>query len=154
MPTNLYGPGDNYHPDHSHVLPGMIRRIHDAKVRGDASVTIWGTGTPLREFLHVDDLADAILHLCQLDNPPDWVNVGTSQDVSIFELARLVAKTIGFNGEIRTDPTKPDGTPRKLTDTTLIRSTGWVPKIELEQGIVSTYQYFLSEQHSGNLRSK
>ena len=154
MPTNLYGPGDNYHPDHSHVLPGMIRRIHEAKVRGDASVTIWGTGTPLREFLHVDDLADAILHLCQLDNPPDWVNVGTSLDVSIFELARLVAKTIGFNGEIRTDPTKPDGTPRKLTDTTLIRSTGWVPKIELEQGIVSTYQYFLNEQNSGNLRSK
>ena len=154
MPTNLYGPGDNYHPDHSHVLPGMIRRIHEAKVRGDAAVTIWGTGTPLREFLHVDDLADAILHLCQLDNPPDWVNVGTSLDVSIFELARLVAKTIGFNGEIRTDPTKPDGTPRKLTDTTLIRSTGWVPKIELEQGIVSTYQYFLNEQNSGNLRSK
>lgn len=154
MPTNLYGPGDNYHPDNSHVLPGMIRRIHEAKVRGDASVTIWGTGTPLREFLHVDDLADAILHLCQLDNPPDWVNVGTSLDVSIFELARLVAKTIGFNGEIRTDPTKPDGTPRKLTDTTLIRSTGWVPKIELEQGIVSTYQYFLNEQNSGNLRSK
>ena len=154
MPTNLYGPGDNYHPDNSHVLPGMIRRIHEAKVRGDAAVTIWGTGTPLREFLHVDDLADAILHLCQLENPPDWVNVGTSLDVSIFELARLVAKTIGFNGEIRTDPTKPDGTPRKLTDTTLIRSTGWVPKIELEQGIVSTYQYFLNEQNSGNLRSK
>ena len=154
MPTNLYGPGDNYHPDHSHVLPGMIRRIHEAKERGDASVTIWGTGTPLREFLHVDDLADAILHLCQLDNPPDWVNVGTSLDVSIFELARLVAKTIGFKGEIRTDPTKPDGTPRKRTDTTLIRSTGWVPKIELEQGIVSTYQCFLNEQDSGKLRSK
>ena len=154
MPTNLYGPGDNYHPDHSHVLPGMIRRIHDAKERGDALVTIWGTGTPLREFLHVDDLADEILHLCQLDNPPDWVNVGTSVDVSIFELARLVAKTIGFNGEIRTDSSKPDGTPRKLTDTTLIRSTGWAPKIELEQGIVSTYQCFLKEQASGNLRSK
>ena len=154
MPTNLYGPGDNYHPDHSHVLPGMIRRIHEAKVRGDASVTIWGTGTPLREFLHVDDLADAILHLCQLDNPPDWVNVGTSLDVSIFELARLVAKTIGFKGEIKTDPSKPDGTPRKLTDTTLIRSTGWAPKIELEQGIVSTYQCFLKEQDSGKLRSK
>ncbi len=154
MPTNLYGPGDNYHPDHSHVLPGMIRRIHEAKERGDASVTIWGTGTPLREFLHVDDLADAILHLCQIDNPPDWVNVGTSLDVSIFELARLVAKTIGFKGEIKTDSSKPDGTPRKLTDTTLIRSTGWAPKIELEQGIVSTYQCFLKEQDSGKLRSK
>ena len=154
MPTNLYGPGDNYHPDHSHVLPGMIRRIHEAKERGDASVTIWGTGTPLREFLHVDDLADAILHLCQIDNPPDWVNVGTSLDVSIFELARLVAKTIGFKGEIKTDSSKPDGTPRKLTDTTLIRSTGWAPKIELEQGIVSTYQCYLKEQDSGKLRSK
>lgn len=154
MPTNLYGPGDNYHPDHSHVLPGLIRRIHEAKVRGDASVTIWGTGTPLREFLHVDDLADAILHLCQLDNPPDWVNVGTSLDVSIFDLARLVAKTIGFKGEIRTDPSQPDGTPRKLTDTTLIRSTGWAPKVELEHGIVSTYQCFLNEQDAGKLRSK
>ena len=154
MPTNLYGPGDNYHPDHSHVLPGMIRRIHEAKVRGDASVTIWGTGTPLREFLHVDDLADAILHLCELDNPPDWVNVGTSLDVSIFELARLVAKTIGFEGEIKTDPSKPDGTPRKLTDTSLIRSTGWTPKIELEQGVVSTYQCFMRELSSSSLRSK
>ncbi len=154
MPTNLYGPGDNYHPDHSHVLPGMIRRIHEAKVRGDASVTIWGTGTPLREFLHVDDLADAILHLCELDNPPDWVNVGTSLDVSIFELARLVAKTIGFEGEIKTDPSKPDGTPRKLTDTSLIRSTGWTPKIELEQGVISTYQCFLRELSSSSLRSK
>ncbi len=154
MPTNLYGPGDNYHPDNSHVLPGMIRRIHDAKERGDASVTIWGTGTPLREFLHVDDLADAILHLCQLENPPDWVNVGTSVDVSILELARLVAKTIGFTGEIRTDPSKPDGTPRKLTDTSLIRSTGWAPKIELAQGIALTYQCFLQEAGSGQLRSK
>ena len=123
-------------------------------MRGDASVTIWGTGTPLREFLHVDDLADAILHLCQLDNPPDWVNVGTSLDVSIFDLARLVAKTIGFKGEIRTDPSQPDGTPRKLTDTTLIRSTGWAPKVELEHGIVSTYQCFLNEQDAGKLRSK
>ncbi|MFY7875692.1 MAG: GDP-L-fucose synthase family protein, partial [Pirellula sp.] len=140
MPTNLYGPGDNYHPDHSHVLPGLIRRIHEAKLAGDASVTIWGTGTPLREFLHVDDLADAILHLCELENPPDWVNVGTSLDHSILTLATLVAKTIGFTGAILTDPTRPDGTPRKLTDTTLLRSTGWAPKIELEQGIRDTYQ--------------
>jgi GDP-L-fucose synthase len=154
MPTNLYGPGDNYHPDHSHVLPGLIRRFHEAKLRGDDSVTIWGTGTPLREFLHVDDLADAILHLCQLENPPDWVNVGTSVDVSILNLAKLVAKTIGFTGEIRTDPTKPDGTPRKLTDTSLIQSTGWKPKITLEEGIVTTYQCFLREQGAGDLRSK
>ena len=154
MPTNLYGPGDNYHPDHSHVIPGLIRRIHDAKERGDSTVTIWGTGTPLREFLHVDDLADAIIHLCQLDNPPDWVNVGTSVDVSILDMARLVAKTIGFTGEIRTDPSRPDGTPRKLTDTSLIRSTGWRPKIELADGMISTYQCFLAENGSGHLRSK
>ena len=154
MPTNLYGPGDNYHPDHSHVLPGLIRRIHEAKLAGDASVTIWGTGTPLREFLHVDDLADAILHLCELENPPDWVNVGTSLDHSILTLATLVAKTIGFTGAILTDPTRPDGTPRKLTDTALLRSTGWVPKIELEQGIRDTYQCFLREFDSGHLRSK
>ena len=154
MPTNLYGPGDNYHPDHSHVLPGLIRRIHEAKLAGDASVTIWGTGTPLREFLHVDDLADAILHLCELENPPDWVNVGTSLDHSILTLATLVAKTIGFTGAILTDPTRPDGTPRKLTDTTLLRSTGWAPKIELEQGIRDTYQCFLREFDSGHLRSK
>ncbi len=154
MPTNLYGPGDNYHPAHSHVLPGMIGRFHEAKMRGDKSVTIWGTGTPLREFLHVDDLADAILHLCQIDNPPDWVNVGTSRDVSILELAKLVAKTVGFSGEILTDTSKPDGTPRKLTDTTLIRSTGWTPKIELADGIALTYQCFLKETISGGLRSK
>jgi GDP-L-fucose synthase len=154
MPTNLYGPGDNYHPDHSHVLPGLIRRIHEAKENGDPSVTLWGTGTPLREFLHVDDLADAIVHLCQIDNPPDWVNVGTSVDVTIFELAKLVAHAIGFTGEIRTDPTKPDGTPRKLTDTTLIRSTGWAPKITLKEGIAMTYQSFLKESVFGGLRSK
>ncbi len=154
MPTNLYGPHDNYHPDHSHVLPGMIRRFHEAKERGDKSVTIWGTGTPLREFLHVDDLADAILHLCQIDNPPDWVNVGTSRDVSILELAHLVAKTIGYEGVIGTDPSKPDGTPRKLTDTSLIRSTGWSPKIELADGIAHTYRSFLEETGSGGLRSK
>jgi GDP-L-fucose synthase len=99
MPTNLYGPGDNYHPDHSHVLPGMIRRFHEAKQSGAESVTIWGTGTPQREFLHVDDLADAIVHLCQLDNPPDWVNVGTSTDITIWELANMVAKTVGFQDE-------------------------------------------------------
>ena len=154
MPTNLYGPGDNYHPEHSHVLPGMILRFHEAKMRGDNSVTIWGTGTPLREFLHVDDLADAIVHLCQLDDPPDLVNVGTSVDVSIMELARLVARIVGYVGEILTDPTKPDGTPRKLTDTGLIRSTGWAPKVRLEEGIAATYKSFLNEIDSGTLRSK
>ncbi len=154
MPTNLYGPGDNYHPDHSHVLPGLIRRIHEAKQNGDKSVSIWGTGTPLREFLHVDDLADAILHLCQLENPPDWVNVGTSIDHSIYDLAKMVASAIGFEGDILTDPSRPDGTPRKLTDTTLLKSTGWQPKVELKEGIRDTYQCFLKEYASGHLRSK
>ncbi|MFN7874604.1 MAG: GDP-L-fucose synthase family protein [Pirellula sp.] len=152
MPTNLYGPGDNYHPDHSHVLPGMIRRFHEAKQSGAESVTIWGTGTPQREFLHVDDLADAIVHLCQLDNPPDWVNVGTSTDITIWELANMVAKTVGFSGRILTDPSKPDGTPKKLTDTTLLRSTGWAPKIGLEEGLRQTYQDFLNEMQIGALR--
>lgn len=154
MPTNLYGPGDNYHPDHSHVLPGLIRRIHEAKQHGDKTVSIWGTGTPLREFLHVDDLADAILHLCQLENPPDWVNVGTSIDHSIYDLAKMVASAIGFEGDILTDPSRPDGTPRKLTDTTLLKSTGWRPKVELKEGIRDTYQCFLNEYASGHLRSK
>ncbi|MEQ1827985.1 MAG: GDP-L-fucose synthase [Pirellula sp.] len=153
MPTNLYGPGDNYHPEHSHVLPGLIRRIHEAHTRGDSSVTIWGTGTPRREFLHVDDLADAIVHLCMLDNPPDWVNVGTSIDHSIFELANMVADAIGFQGKILTDPSRPDGTPRKLTDTSLLRSLGWKPMVELTQGIKDTYQCFLRESAAG-LRSK
>ncbi|MCU0715989.1 MAG: GDP-L-fucose synthase [Pirellula sp.] len=153
MPTNLYGPGDNYHPDHSHVLPGLIRRFHEAKLQRLPSVTIWGTGRPLREFLHVDDLADAIIHLCKLENPPDWVNVGTSVDVSILQLAKLVAQAVGYEGEILTDPSKPDGTPRKLTDTTLIRSTGWAPKISLHEGLQRTYQDFLKESEEGNLRS-
>lgn len=152
MPTNLYGPGDNYHVDHSHVLPGLIRRFHEAKITGAPSVTIWGTGTPLREFLHVDDLADAIVHLCKLTNPPDWVNVGTSVDISILELAKLIAKVVGFQGSITTDPSKPDGTPRKLTDTTLLRSTGWAPGISLQEGLTRTYADFLEETHSGRLR--
>lgn len=153
MPTNLYGPGDNYHVDHSHVLPGLIRRFHEAKITGAPTVTIWGTGTPLREFLHVDDLADAIVHLCKLTNPPDWVNVGTSVDISILELAKLIAKVVGFQGSITTDPSKPNGTPRKLTDTTLLRSTGWAPGISLQEGLTRTYADFLEETQSGRLRS-
>lgn len=153
MPTNLYGPGDNYHPDHSHVLPGLIQRFHEAKLLGLSEVTIWGTGSPRREFLHVDDLADAIVHLCQLESPPDWVNVGTSTDISILELAKMVAEVVGFEGEILTDPSKPDGTPRKLTDTTLLKSTGWSPRISLEVGLRQTYQNFLTETAAGHLRS-
>lgn len=154
MPTNLYGPGDNYHPDHSHVLPAMIRRFHEARELGLPSVTIWGTGTPLREFLHVDDLADALVHLLQIENPPDWINVGTGVDLSIMDLARAVAETVGYQGDIKTDPSKPDGTPRKLTDISLLRATGWEPRIPLDVGLKETYADFLREIHQGELRSK
>lgn len=153
MPTNLYGPGDNYHPEHSHVLPALIRRFHEAKQSAAPNVTIWGTGSPRREFLYVDDLADALLHLLQLENPPDWVNVGTGEDQSILELAQLVARVIGYTGEIATDPTKPDGTPRKLTDITKLRSTGWSPKTDLETGISMTYNDFQQNFASGTLRA-
>jgi GDP-L-fucose synthase len=153
MPTNLYGPGDNYHPEHAHVLPALIRRFHEAKESQQASVTIWGTGSPRREFLHVDDLAAALIHLLTLDNPPDWVNVGSGGDQTIRELAEMVAKTVGYQGTILTDPSKPDGTPRKLSDSTLLRSTGWRPKIDLITGLRSTYLDFLKTRSAGSLRS-
>ncbi|TWT98641.1 GDP-L-fucose synthase family protein [Stieleria varia] len=153
MPTNLYGPGDNYHPDNSHVMPAMIRRFDDA-ARSDAEeVVVWGTGTPRREFLHVDDLADAILHLVSLDDPPNLVNVGTGKDISIRELAELVADTVGFTGNIRQDLTKKDGTPVKRTNIDLIQSTGWQPSVELKEGIRRTYQDYLQETKQGSLRS-
>ena len=152
MPANLYGPRDNYHPENSHVLPALIQRIHLAKENGNASVTIWGTGTPRREFLHVDDLADGLLHLCGLENPPDLVNVGTGKDLTILELAQVIAKVIGFQGKILTDPTKPDGTPVKRTDTTRMNSTGWSAKINLLDGIKQTYEDFLKESKAGLLR--
>jgi len=152
MPTNLYGPGDNYHAENSHVIPALIRRFHEAKETGAASVTIWGTGTPRREFLHVDDLATACFHLLSLKNPPDWVNAGVGEDISIFELAQLVAKTTGFTGEILTDPSKPDGTPRKLLDVEKLKETGWSPAIAFEDGIAAAYQDFLTTLHSGTAR--
>ena len=152
MPTNLYGPGDNYHPQNSHVIPGMIRRFHEAKESGAAIVTIWGTGTPRREFLHVHDLAAACFHLLSLDAPPDWVNVGVGEDVTIYQLATLVAKTIGFTGEILTDPTQPDGTPRKLLDISKIKRTGWSPVVPFEEGLAAAYQDFLSTLASGAAR--
>lgn len=154
MPTNLYGPGDNYHPEHSHVLPAMLRRFHEARLAGVESVPIWGTGTPRREFLYVDDLADALVHLLQLENPPDWVNVGSGVDLSILELAQLVAKTVGYEGKIELDTTKPDGTPRKLTDIALLKSTGWQPTISLEEGLTRAYNAFLTEAASQSLREK
>ncbi|WP_145082770.1 GDP-L-fucose synthase family protein [Aureliella helgolandensis] len=153
MPTNLYGPGDNYHPQHSHVLPALILRFHSAKQNDVPSVAIWGTGEPRREFLFVDDMADAIVHLLSLENPPDWVNVGSGKDRSILELARLVAKVVGFQGAIETDPSKPDGTPRKLTSIRLLESTGWSPTTDLEDGVRRTYADFLRRIESNSLRS-
>lgn len=152
MPTNLYGPGDNYHPENSHVIPALIRRFHEAKVSGAPAVTIWGTGTPRREFLHVDDLAAACFHLLGLADPPDWVNVGVGEDITILDLAKLVAETTGYAGEILTDPAKPDGTPRKLMDVSRIKATGWSPVIGFREGLAEAYQDFLSKLESGEAR--
>ena len=152
MPTNLYGPGDNYHPENSHVLPALIRRFHEAKETGAPEVVVWGTGSPRREFLHADDAAAGIVHLLQLDNPPDWVNLGCGTDVSIGDLARLVKAAVGYEGQLTFDKSKPDGTPRKLTDTSLIQSTGWKPAIPIEEGIAMTYGAFLQEMADGRLR--
>lgn len=143
MPTNLYGPGDNYHPQDSHVLPALLRRFHEAKVQQLPVVTVWGSGRPRREFLHVDDLAAAILHLVQLDNPPDWVNVGTGVDIAIADLAHLVADVVGYTGRIEFDTSKPDGTPVKRTDISLIQQTGWSPQIDFKTGLQQTYEDFL-----------
>ncbi len=140
MPTNLYGPNDNYHPQNSHVLPAMIRRFHEAKVNDAPSVTIWGTGTPRREFLHVDDLADACYYLMQHYNEPGLVNIGVGEDVSILELAQLVQRIVGYSGTIEHDRSKPDGTPRKLMDVSKLRGFGWEAKIGLEAGITAVYE--------------
>ncbi len=153
MPTNLYGPGDNYHAEHSHVIPGMLRRFHEAKEQGLPEVAIWGTGTPRREFLHVEDLADACFHLLEMPEPPDWVNVGWGDDLSILELAELVAETVGFTGLITTDPSKPDGTPRKLLDTSLLKARGWQPRIRLADGLRGAYADFLSSLADKTLRT-
>ncbi len=144
MPTNLYGPNDNYHPLHSHVLPALIRRFHEAKVSGAKEVTCWGTGTPLREFLYVDDLADACVYLMNSYSGNETVNLGTGKELSIKELTELVAKVIGYEGEIKWDPSKPDGTPRKLLDVSKLESLGWHYKTELEEGIRLSYEDFLS----------
>lgn len=153
MPTNLYGPGDNYHPENSHVLPALIRRFHEAKEQNLAEVSVWGTGTPLREFLYADDAAAGILHLLELENPPDWVNLGCGTDISIGDLAMLVKKVVGFGGKLAFDTSKPDGTPRKLTDISLIQSTGWTPKIAIEQGVELAYAAYLAELKAGNERA-
>jgi GDP-L-fucose synthase len=143
MPTNLYGPGDNFDLENSHVLPALIRRIHEAKLRAEPSVTVWGTGSPRREFLHVDDLADAILYLLQSYEGEPIVNVGWGQDVTIKELAELIVSAIDYKGRLLFDVSRPDGTPRKLLDVTRLSGLGWRPTISLQAGIVSTYKWFI-----------
>ena len=152
MPTNLYGTGDNYDIVGGHVLPTMIRKFELARTNGDAFVDLWGTGTPLREFLHVDDLAEACLHALELDNPPDLMNVGSGREVTIRQLAEMVRTATGCQAEIRWDATKPDGTPRKLCDSSLLRSLGWVPKIDLEEGIVRTVAEYREALAKGEIR--
>ena len=153
MPTNLYGPGDNYHAQNSHVLPALIRRFHEAKVAGRPEVVAWGTGKPQREFLYVDELADACTFLLKLANPPDLINVGTGTEVTIKELTELVAAATGFAGKITWDATKPDGTPRKLMDGGRLTALGWQARIGLREGIAKTYASFLAEQATGRWRS-
>ena len=144
MPTNLYGPNDNYHPEHSHVLPALIGRFHEAKVSGAKEVTCWGTGAPLREFLYVDDLADACVFLMNNYSGNETVNLGTGKELTIKELAELVADVIGYEGEIKWDATKPDGTPRKLLDVSKLENLGWKYKTELRDGIGLAYEDFLN----------
>jgi len=148
MPTNLYGPGDNFDLETSHVLPALIRKFHEAKVNGEKGVTIWGTGTPKREFLHVDDLADACVYLMEHYDGTELINIGTGEDLTIRELAEIIGSVVGFEGELTFDSTKPDGTPRKLLDVSRLSGIGWKAKIALEEGIRKTYQWYL-EQSSG-----
>jgi len=153
MPTNLYGPGDNYHPQNSHALPALLRRFHEARLAGLAEVAAWGTGTPRREFLYVDDLADACAFLLKLADPPDWINVGTGIDVTIRELTETVASVVGYEGRIAWDPSKPDGTPRKLLDVSKLAAIGWTARVGLAEGVRLTYASFLDEMASGRLRT-
>lgn len=146
MPTNLYGPGDNYHPEYSHVVAALIRRFHEARESGAREVVVWGTGTPRREFLYVDDMADASVHLIKNYSDASLINVGTGEDISIADFARVVAKTVGYTGEIVFDPTKPDGTPRKLLDVSKLAKTGWRATTSLDEGMKLAYAAFLRER--------
>ena len=152
MPTNLYGPGDNFDLDTSHVLPALIRKAHEAKIGGAPSFTIWGTGAPHREFLHVDDCADACVHLMKVYSEAEHINVGLGDDISIFDLAKMVAKVVGFTGNIVRDTSKPDGTPRKVMSAAHLRQLGWGPSIGLEEGVRTVYagvrEQFGSERNS------
>jgi GDP-L-fucose synthase len=152
MPTNLYGPGDNYDLNGSHVLPALIRKAHEAKLSGASSITLWGSGTPRREFLHVDDMADASVFLLQNYAGDEHVNVGFGSDVTILEAAQLVCEVVGFNGTIELDRDKPDGTPRKLMDSTRLEALGWQPKIGLREGLANAYAAFLADSEASSLR--
>ena len=145
MPTNLYGSGDNYHPEYSHVVAALIRRFHEAKVTGAKNIVVWGTGTPRREFLYVDDLADACVHLMKTHSSDQLVNIGTGEDITIAEFARVVASTVGYSGEISYDTSRPDGTPRKLLDVSRLAQLGWRATTSLEDGLKLAYQAYLSE---------
>jgi GDP-L-fucose synthase len=153
MPTNLYGPGDNFDLKNSHVLPALIRKFHEAKLNGDREVAIWGTGSPRREFLHVDDLASAAVFLMNNYDRPEIVNVGVGEDITIAALAGLVKQIVGFEGTLTFDTTKPDGTPRKLLDVSRLENLGWRASISLEEGIASTYRWFLENVESARLVS-
>ncbi|MEM7639500.1 MAG: GDP-L-fucose synthase [Pseudomonadota bacterium] len=155
MPTNLYGPGDNFHPEHGHVLPALLRRFHEAKLRGDAIVTVWGSGKPMRELLHVDDMAAASVHVMNLNDSTyhantdpmlSHINVGTGVDCSIRELAESIARVTGFQGQLEFDASKPDGTPRKLMDVSKLARLGWTASIDLNDGLKSTYEWYLDHQ--------
>ncbi len=152
MPTNLYGPGDNFDLQNSHVLPALIRKFHEAKINNASNVTVWGTGSPRREFLYVDDMADATVYLMENYSDEQIVNVGTGEDITIKELAELVKQVVGFNGDLVFDTSKPDGTPRKLLDVSYLKKQGWQYRTDIEQGITLAYQWFL--EHQGQLREK
>ncbi len=154
MPTNLYGPGDNFDAQNSHVMPALIRRFHEAKLAGATEVTIWGSGTPKREFLHVDDLASALVFLLEHYDSPQTINVGTGIDVTIRELAETVAEVAGWQGKLVFDKTKPDGTPRKLLDVSRLRDLGWESSIGLREGVRSAYQWFVGNQATARMTSR
>lgn len=162
MPTNLYGSGDNYHPQNSHVIPALLRRFHEAKTNDAASVVIWGTGTPRREFLYVDDMAEASVHIMELEDDiyqshtspmSSHINIGTGKDIAISDLAELIAKTVGYQGEIEFDTSKPDGTPRKCLDISCLQSLGWTPSIDLENGLIETYFSYCRDSIQNTRRS-
>ncbi|MBS0251939.1 MAG: GDP-L-fucose synthase [Proteobacteria bacterium] len=151
MPTNLYGPGDNYDPLKSHVIPALLRKVHEAKKAGVGEITIWGSGTPRREFLHVDDAASAVVHLMKVYSGAEHVNVGTGEDITILDLARLVCDVVSFDGKIVADPTKPDGTPRKLLDVSKLKATGWAPRYGLRDGLTEAYNWFKDNEATARL---